>query len=63
MIPHPVTERTWQIVGADYFMHGGKGYLLSVDYYSKYPELVEVQGKTSEIKINVMKSVCTTRNT
>ena len=57
MIPHPVPERTWQIVGADYFMHGGKGYLLSVDYYSKYPELVEVRGKTSEITINVMKSV------
>ena len=57
MIFHPVPERQWQIVDADYFMNGGKDYLLIVDYFSKYPELVEERGKTSETTINVMKSV------
>ena len=34
-------------------------YLLIVYYYSKYPELVEVQGKTREttLHVNVIKSV------
>ena len=57
MIPHAIPEHPWQTVGADYFTYGGKDYLLIVDYYSKYPELVEVSGKTSEHLIIVMKSV------
>ena len=57
MIPHQVPERPWQEVGADYFTLHTQDYLLVVDYYSKYPELIPMQTKTAEATIVAMKSI------
>ena len=38
--PHPIPELAWQKVGADVLTYQSKDYLLVVDYYSKYPEVV-----------------------
>ena len=57
MIPHQVPERPWQEVGADYFTLHTQDYLLVVDYYSKYPELIPMQTKTAEATIVAMKNI------
>lgn len=57
MLPHPVPSRPWEKLGADYFSLAGKDYLLIVDYYSKYPEVIQVENKTAESTIAVLKSV------
>jgi len=40
MLPHPVPDRPWEKLGADYFTLVGKDYLLVVDYFSKFPEVI-----------------------
>jgi len=49
--------RPWHTVGADYFNIGNQDYLLIVDYFSKYSEVILVQCKTSEETIKVFKNV------
>ena len=39
------------------FFSGEKKYLLVVDYYSKYPEVVQVHSKTAETTIAALKSI------
>ena len=56
MLPHPVPERPWEKVGVDYFTLAGKDYLLVVDYFSKYPEVLQVNGKTADMTITKIKS-------
>ena len=48
LLPHPVPMRPWHTVGADYFNIGNQDYLLIVDYFSKYPEVIPVQCKISK---------------
>ncbi len=57
LIPHAVPERPWQKLGADIFSLFGKDYLLIVDYYSKYPEVCLLNGKTASSVIEQFKSV------
>ena len=57
MLPHPIPIRPWEKLGADYFSPAGKDYLLVVDYYSKYPEVVQAENKTAEHTIAVLKSL------
>ena len=57
MLPHPVPEQPWEKVGVDYFTLAGKDYLLVVDYFSKYPEVLQVNGKTADMTITKMKSI------
>jgi len=40
MIPHQLPDRPWEQVSADYFTLHTQDYLLVVDYYSKYPEVI-----------------------
>ena len=56
LLQHSILERPWQTVGADYFTIANQDYLLIVDYFSKYPEVIQVQGKTAEHTINVFKT-------
>ena len=39
LIPTPLPSLTWQKVGADFFEHESKTYLLLVDYYSRFIEV------------------------
>jgi len=57
LLPHPVPGRPWEKVAADIFQLFGNDYLLIVDYYSKYPEICLLQGKTASSLIPHMKSV------
>ena len=57
LLPHPVPGRPWQKVGADIFDFNGKDFLVVVDYYSKYPEVVQLRKKTAEDVIRVLKPI------
>ena len=57
MIPHDIPNRPWEKLGADYFSFAVKDYLLVVDYYSKYPEVVCMSSKTAEATISKMKQI------
>ena len=57
MLPHPVPSRPWEKLGLDYFTLGGKDYLLIVDYFSKYPEVLLMNSKTADVTIAKMKSI------
>jgi hypothetical protein len=52
-----VPSRPWEKVAADHFSLHGKAYLVVVDFFSKYPEVVSVSSKTAEKTVAVMKSV------
>ena len=57
MIPHEIPNRPWEKLGADYFTFAGKDYLLVVDYYSKYPEVVRMNSKTAEATMKNMTQI------
>ena len=44
-------------MGVDHFTLCNQDYLINVDYYSKYPEVVQVHSKTAQATIKVMMSV------
>ena len=54
---HPVPEIAWQKVGADIFTYQAEDYLLVVDYYSKYPEVVPIADKTAATVIMAIKII------
>ena len=56
LMPHAVPHRPWQKVAAD-IMTLEKDYLVVVDYYSKYPEIALLNGKTASKIITQMKSI------
>ena len=47
----------WQKAGTDLFMLNGATYLLVVDYYSRFPEVVQLQSTTSQSVINALKAI------
>lgn len=57
MISHEIPELPWLKVGADIFEISGQSFLLVVDYFSKYPEVLNIRDKTAHTVINKMKSV------
>ena len=57
MIPHDIPNRPWEKLGAECFSFAGKDYLLVVDYFSKYPEVVRMSSKTAEATISKMKLI------
>ena len=57
MIPHQLPDRPWEEVSADYFTLHTQDYLLIVDYYSKYPEVIPMATKTAEATIKAMKTI------
>ena len=57
MISHETPSRPWEKVGVNHFTLCNQDYLIIVDYYSKYPEVVQVHSKTAQATIKVMMSV------
>ena len=47
MIPTPLPQFPWQQVGADVFELRGEHYLLVVDYFSRFPEVIKLTSTTS----------------
>ena len=57
LIPHQLPDRPWEEVIADYFMLHTQDYLLVVDFYSKYPEVIPMKSKTAKATIVALKSI------
>jgi hypothetical protein len=58
MIPHKIIKQPWQKTGMDLFEIKGQIYLIVVDYYSKYPEVINLNRNiTSKNIINHLKSI------
>ena len=54
LIVTPLPDYPWQMVGMDLFE---VNYVLLVDYFSRYPEVIKLSVTTSAAVINVMKSI------
>ena len=57
MIPSSLLDRPWQKLGADLFYFKDSTYLLVVDYFLRYPEIVKLQTLTAQSVINWLKNV------
>jgi hypothetical protein len=57
LIPHAVPKRPWSKIGADIFTVGGKDYIVIVDYFSKFPEVLILNSKTAKEVIEILKSI------
>ena len=57
LLPTPLPDLPWQIVAMDLFEHSNKHYIIIVDYFSRYIELIELRSQTAESVINAIKSV------
>ena len=51
LMPTPLPERPWQLIATDLFILEKVTYLLVVDYYSRYVEVVALPKSTSSLKI------------
>ena len=57
LIVTPLPDYPWQMVGVDLFELNKVNYVLLVDYFSRYPEVVKLSTTTSNAVISVMKSI------
>ena len=57
LLPHAVPDTPWAKVAADIFEFQGRSFLLIVDYFSKYPEVLKLADKTSGTVIAKFKGV------
>ena len=57
LIPSKLPAYPWEEVGADLFQLRGVTYLLVVDYFSKFPELIKLTSTTASNVINALKAV------
>ena len=53
----PLPDYPWQVVGSDLFWLKGEQYLLVVDYFSRFPEVVKMSSTVSASIISVLKSL------
>jgi hypothetical protein len=55
---HELPTRSWQVLGTDLFHLNGEDYLIISDYYSKFPLVKKIRGKsTSQAIVDLTKSV------
>ena len=57
MIPSTLPNRPWEKIGTDLFEFKGTAYLLLVDYYSRYIEIVKLSTTTALGVISAMKPI------
>ncbi len=57
MLPTDLPTRPWSTVGADLFQRDNKQYLVLVDYFSRYFEIVKLTLTTSEAVIEHCKLI------
>ena len=57
LIPTPLPDYPWQQVATDICTLKGTDYLITVDYFSRYPEVTQLRTTTSSTVINSLKSI------
>ena len=57
LITTPLPERAWRKIGADLCELQGKQFLVFIDYYTRFPEIVYMSSTTSDIVVNKMKGI------
>ena len=57
LVAYPLPDRPWQKVGIDIFTLEGADYLLVIDYYSEFPELARITGKTASNVTQKLKEI------
>ena len=55
LMPSPLPDYPWQIIGSDLFEVNGSQYLLIFDYFSRFPEVAPMYSNTSTALISVFK--------
>ena len=53
----PLPKRPWERVAVDLFELDGIQYHLVIDYYSRYPEVIQLRTTTSAATVNALKSI------
>lgn len=51
LLPTPLPERPWQLIATDLFELNKNTYLLIVDYYSRYVEVITLHKNTSSVAV------------
>ena len=57
LIPTYILERPWQHISADLCEFKGKDFLIIMDYYSRYVEVIHMSSTTAPAIVNTMKNV------
>ena len=57
LLTTPLPKHLWERVAADLFQLNGSTYLLVVDYFSRYPEVIKLNTITSKTVISSLKSI------
>ena len=61
LIPSEIPDRPLSKIGVDLFELKGQHYLISVDYFSKWPEVSKLDNLTAKTVIQHMKEQCSSR--
>ena len=57
LIPSKLPDHPWQKVGTDLFVLGKDTYIIAVDYFSRYPEILKLTCTTSQSIISALKGL------
>ena len=57
LLTPPLPKHPWERVAADLFQLNGSTYLLVVDYFSRYSEVIKLNSTTSKTIISSLKSI------
>ena len=55
--PHEIPLRPWMKLGTDLFHYRGNNYLIMIDYYSNFPEMVTLRDISADSVVNGTKSI------
>ena len=58
--PTPLPQRPWQKLGADLCQHRGKNFLIVVDYYSRWLEILLLKSTTASVVIKKLRYLFST---
>ncbi|UYV79065.1 hypothetical protein LAZ67_17000981, partial [Cordylochernes scorpioides] len=57
LIPTNFPTRPWQNIGMDLFKFENKWYLVVIDYYSRFPEMIQLDRLTASVVVRSCKSI------